>query len=269
MYRFAMVAGLALSFVSAEAEAREFRVGQVPNGEAYGCELCHINANGGGVRTGFGAQVENTLDQPTATADVNWGAIYDQDGDADGYSNGRELGDPEGLWTIGDPDPDAESFNPADRDDSPCGDGIVENPPEECDGEAMIDVTCEDLGWGPGTLSCNSACRINDSECEGWVSPVDQNNETGNNDNPTNNDTTGNSEPGNNEPGNNEPGNNETANNDTDGGGEGTNNQPGPDADDTSDESGCAVIRGGPSPLLALFGLLLFSRISQRRTRRR
>jgi hypothetical protein len=160
------------------AEARSFRLNQVPNGAQFGCALCHQSEQGGGPRNGFGGQVENTLDDPKESADVKWDAIYDQDGDADGYSNGFELGDPDGTWTIGDPNPDGEIYGPHDRDDSPCGDGVVLNPPEECDGDDLNGMTCEDLGWGPGELSCNSACRFNESECEGYVRP---NNSTGNN----------------------------------------------------------------------------------------
>jgi MYXO-CTERM domain-containing protein len=227
---------------SSTTEARSFRLEQVPNGAQFGCALCHQNAQGGGPRTGFGSQVESTLSDPKEMAAVNWAAIYDKDGDADGYSNGFELGDPDGTWTIGDPDPEGDVYGPHDRDDSPCGDGVVLNPPEECDGDDLAGTTCEDLGWGPGTLTCNSLCRFNESQCEGWEPP---NGATGNNQT-TNNQTT-----------------NQTANNQTDGTNNdagATNSTHGPTDDgDLDGESGCSTAPGDAtgSIVVLLFGLVL------------
>lgn len=192
--RIVLVAVL-LGLVPDVASARSFRVAQVPNGSKFGCALCHINPLGG-PRNGFGVQVEASLvGAVKTTAQVDWAAIYDLDGDSDGYSNGRELGDPDGTWVIGTASPAGETYAPFDRTDSPCGDGVLEDP-EDCDTDQLPpDATCEMFGWGPGTLSCASTCRINQEQCEGYEvvipnnanpPPVNTNNSTTT---PTNNTT--------------------------------------------------------------------------------
>ena len=40
------------------------------------------------------------------------------DSDGDGVSNGAELGDPDGIWVVGDPDP-ANPFAPGDPESTP------------------------------------------------------------------------------------------------------------------------------------------------------
>ena len=40
------------------------------------------------------------------------------DSDGDGGSNGAELGDPDGIWVVGDPDP-ANPFAPGDPESTP------------------------------------------------------------------------------------------------------------------------------------------------------
>ncbi len=44
-----------------------------------------------------------------------------------------------------------------------CGDGVKNND-EECDGEDGI-ITCEDIGYAGGEISCNHGCMLNDSKC--------------------------------------------------------------------------------------------------------
>lgn len=235
---------VAVGISPGRAEARSFRLSQVPNGSQFGCALCHNNAQGGGPRNGFGAQVENTLEEPKETADVNWAAIYDQDGDADGYSNGFELGDPDGEWMDGDPNPGGDVYGPQDRTDSPCGDGVLLNPPEECDGEELDGVTCEDLGWGPGTLTCNSACRFNESQCEGWEPP---------NGAPGNNQTTG--------------ATNQNTTGATNGETDGVTNSAPTDVDETEPTGCCATVHSGSTPV-SIAGLLFALLLVVRRNRR-
>lgn len=229
---------IGLTLTADTATARSFRVSQVPNGSKFGCATCHNDPAGGGLRNGFGSQVENTLVGDTATADVDWAAIYDQDGDSDGYSNGRELGDPDGTWTIGSGNPGGDTYAPYDRTDSPCGDGVMENPPEECDGDDMpADMACEDFGWGPGTLSCSSTCRINQEACQGYMVTIPNNSNP-----PPNNNTT---------PANN---NTTTANNSNMTTGETTGTTAG---GDTEDDGGCSTTSGGQlSPVWLLLGLI-------------
>ncbi|HAA54434.1 MAG TPA: hypothetical protein DCE42_06740, partial [Myxococcales bacterium] len=46
-----------------------------------------------------------------------------------------------------------------------CGNGAIETG-EECDGSA-IQSTCQGIGFGGGTLKCNSSCRYDTSSCTG------------------------------------------------------------------------------------------------------
>lgn len=111
-------------WVAGDADARFFRPSQIPNGPVNSCSTCHMSPFGGDARNAFGRTVE--ADFLTATGNggnVLWGpdlAAIDSDGD--GFTNGEELGDPEGVWKIGDEHPgdpervtkpwDAESHPP-------------------------------------------------------------------------------------------------------------------------------------------------------------
>ncbi len=84
--------------------SRPKRPGQIPNGTINKCSNCHIDSNGGGPRNPFGQMVEASF--LNATGDVIWGPdLAGLDADGDGVSNGLELQDPNGLWTIGQPAP--------------------------------------------------------------------------------------------------------------------------------------------------------------------
>ena len=86
--------------------SRSFRVSQIPNGSAFQCANCHVSAGGGGARTAFGETVRSGF-LTSPTGNVVWGpdlAAIDSDGD--GFTNGEELQDPNGVWSsgsIGDP----------------------------------------------------------------------------------------------------------------------------------------------------------------------
>ena len=106
---------LALPF---EVEGRGRRPGQIPNGSENGCLNCHMSASGGDARNPFGLTVES--DFIGVSSEVLWGpelAAIDSDGD--GFTNGEELGDPEGTWTPDDPAPEVEVFLPGDPDSHP------------------------------------------------------------------------------------------------------------------------------------------------------
>ncbi len=89
-------AGLAAGLSLVETQARPFRPGMYPNGTVIGCAGCHINPAGGGPRTPFGNDVYAIVKGPSATP--FWGAgLAKKDSDGDGFTNGQEVGDPEGT----------------------------------------------------------------------------------------------------------------------------------------------------------------------------
>ncbi len=105
------------------ADARSSRVAQIPNGGENGCANCHVNSSGGGARNSFGEMIDNGfLSEAGLSGSVVWGPeLAGLDADKDGFTNGEELGDPEGTWTSGnDPPGDPEAAtNPADPDSHP------------------------------------------------------------------------------------------------------------------------------------------------------
>ena len=76
-------------------QARNFRDGMMPNGEAVSCSACHVRAQGGGERTSFGEAV-NALVTRNGREEFWTPALAALDSDGDGASNGTELGDPDG-----------------------------------------------------------------------------------------------------------------------------------------------------------------------------
>lgn len=107
---------------SADVEARFFRPGKVPNYAAVGadCALCHTSRFGGTPRTAFGLLVEERV-TPNGE-ETFWGPeLAALDADGDGFTNGEELGDPEGLWQEGDDPPGDPALvtHPGDPDSHP------------------------------------------------------------------------------------------------------------------------------------------------------
>ena len=104
-------------------DARSSRVAQIPNGGENRCSNCHVNPAGGGALTAFGQMVnESFLTESGSSGSVIWGPeLAGLDADEDGFTNGEELGDPEGTWTSDDDPPgDPETVtNPADPDSHP------------------------------------------------------------------------------------------------------------------------------------------------------
>jgi len=118
----------AIGFVAAlssTADARPERPLQVPNGLTFNCILCHTDAVGNGPVNDFGGQIlAMGLDDNANVAQkkVVWSKIYNLDADGDGFTNGEELGDPDGTWLPGDPDPATDNIAaPADAEDFPTG----------------------------------------------------------------------------------------------------------------------------------------------------
>ena len=84
-------------------DARPWRPAQVPNGSQIGCILCHMSPGGGDARNAFGLEIENGF---LDGSNVAWGPdLAALDSDGDGATNGQELLDPDGVWTIGDDNP--------------------------------------------------------------------------------------------------------------------------------------------------------------------
>lgn len=111
---------------------RSFRVGQVPNGNKFDCNTCHTNG-GGTARNPFGLTIQNQfLTSVGPNGNVEWGpqlAAIDSDGD--GFSNGEELGDPNGTWQQGQPNPgnSADITHPGNANDFPTSVEVVSTNP--------------------------------------------------------------------------------------------------------------------------------------------
>lgn len=86
------------------------------NGDA--CTACHNDPLDKKSLTFFGEQSKGAFD---GANNLIWSGIFDLDADCDGFSNGVELGDPEGAWIIGDEAPDADVTDPNDDTSIPSG----------------------------------------------------------------------------------------------------------------------------------------------------
>ncbi|MCS7089380.1 MAG: hypothetical protein RMN51_06490 [Verrucomicrobiota bacterium] len=79
-----------------DAEARDFRVNQMPNGQVFGCLNCHVSGSGGGARNAFGNRVFQLVGGSGAPVAFWTPTLAMEDSDGDGYCNGEELGDLDG-----------------------------------------------------------------------------------------------------------------------------------------------------------------------------
>jgi glucose/arabinose dehydrogenase len=100
---------------TASLSARDWRVGQMPNGQVFGCANCHNSVFGGDARNPFGREVEGRVGRGSA-APFWSAALAALDSDGDGASNGTELGDPDGN---GQPTAGAQVTNPGDASSRP------------------------------------------------------------------------------------------------------------------------------------------------------
>ena len=121
-----LVAVFVSGWLVADADARPFRPGKLPNlpnesdlrnGDV--CTTCHTTF-GGSPRNPFGLDVQARV-TPNGQ-EVFWGLeLAALDSDGDGFTNGEELGDPDGTWQEGDaaPGDPAAITHPGDPDSHP------------------------------------------------------------------------------------------------------------------------------------------------------
>jgi hypothetical protein len=159
------------------AEARSFRVNNIPNGSKFGCISCHVDNQASGF-TNFGSNAQSNLfPGPVQQTDVNWPALCAIDSDGDGQSNGEELGDPDCNWSEGQPPDSTAATNPGipNAGAGSCGNGQLDKF-EACDSPTLLGVErCLDINAGNGDLSCTVECTFDYSDCSappsGWESP--------------------------------------------------------------------------------------------------
>lgn len=90
---FSLCVGFVVVFAFANADARNFRNGLIPNSPAS-CNTCHTTG-GGSPRNAFGLAVQELV--TPGGREAFWSpAIAALDSDGDGFTNGQELGDPDG-----------------------------------------------------------------------------------------------------------------------------------------------------------------------------
>ncbi|MBL8740675.1 MAG: hypothetical protein JNK04_06270, partial [Myxococcales bacterium] len=159
------VLAIGLSFaclsITGLAEARSFRVSDVPNGATFSCVLCHGELEAQTFND-FGSIALANLegDGPAQEKHASWEGLCGTDPDGDGLTSGEELGDPGCTWRRGDADPAASPTNPGLPSNNPgggCGDGQLKSD-EDCDGMLLGYERCIDLDFGGGALKCTTEC---------------------------------------------------------------------------------------------------------------
>ena len=108
-------------------DARSFRPGLIPNGTVFNCSNCHLRSSGGGTRNPFGNAVFSIV-RGGGFVEFWSPALAALDSDGDGFTNGEELGDPDGD---GIPDASAELTNP----------GVASSRPAPMNAEPTISST--------------------------------------------------------------------------------------------------------------------------------
>jgi hypothetical protein len=104
-----------LALTCVDGFARSWRPAQVPNGRTFNCSLCHDRSSGGGPRNEFGEAVRDLV-SPGSRADFWTAALAQMDSDGDGFTNGEEVGDPDGDGVA---DSGAQVTNPGDPNSKP------------------------------------------------------------------------------------------------------------------------------------------------------
>lgn len=166
---FILVTSLVFMTVGAVADARPFRVNDIPNGSKFTCLNCHGDTKAS-YNTDFGSDARNYLivnGGAVSTQHVDWAPLCPLDSDRDGWTNGEELGDPDCIWKVGDTAPKGLITNPGVYESAPppvCGSGELEAN-EACDGDLYSATNCALVGAGEGTLGCTADCKFDYSGC--------------------------------------------------------------------------------------------------------
>lgn len=154
-----------------EAHAYSEFVDEIPSivtGDS--CGTCH-GAGSKRNRNAFGKDVRATL-----PSGPDWTVLFSLDSDGDGYTNGQELGDPNGVWFYNEPSTTFISA-PGLKADTPCGNnqiGPKVSGSEACDGTDLDGKTCVDFGGSfRQTLLCTDSCEFDASACMGGNTPDD------------------------------------------------------------------------------------------------
>ncbi len=111
--RALLLLGLVVVLHPAGAGARNLFSTEIPNGAEHDCGACHINIDTALNLTWFGVDVALTYEDYTNPRPI-WPSVYALDSDADGQTNGEELGDPCGEWAYGEDATFDETSNPGD-----------------------------------------------------------------------------------------------------------------------------------------------------------
>ncbi len=166
---FSVAVAVTIASFAGRADARPFRVDQIPNGTKHGCRNCH-NDDEGATNTPFLADVRSSLGTGAIQeAQVGWGpTLCNVDSDGDGWSNAIELGDPDCVWTIGAQPAKGASGNPGDAAKHPppvCKNGKLDAG-EACDAGQQDKIDCAEESAGQGELGCNEDdCTYDYSDC--------------------------------------------------------------------------------------------------------
>lgn len=106
---------------------RSFRVSKVPHGSKYSCNTCHTSG-GGSPLNAFGLDVETRV-TPNGLEDF-WGPdLAALDSDGDGFTNGEEVQDLNGLWSEGTANPGNSALvtHPGNPNNFPTSIQLVDN----------------------------------------------------------------------------------------------------------------------------------------------
>lgn len=149
--------------------ARFCRVELVPHGtgfNSFSCNTCHTNG-GGSPLNPFGLEVETRV-RADNCEDRFWDeALALLDADSDGFSNGVELQDPEGLWRPGDAQPGNPALlsNPGDPDSTPPPQSPTPTP-SATETAASTPTETDTPTWTPTPIpqDLNSSGKVNSED---------------------------------------------------------------------------------------------------------